>query len=95
METRKIPTLEEIQSTRTTPAHFWGYSTDSRGMPIYCEHSSEEEVRDVLYADYERILKDHPHAKYPEFSECIKVEPVARNPKMHGLRLCMKPTSFK
>lgn len=95
MESRKIPTLEEIQSFHTTPAYYWGYSTNSRGMPKYCSYSSEEDVREALRAEYDRFSRNHPHAVYQPFDGCLKPEPVERNPHMHGLRLVMKPTSFR
>lgn len=95
MESRNIPTLEEIQSFQTTPAHFWGYATNSRGVPIYCSYASEEHVRKKLHAEYERLSQEHQHAVYPPFDECLKPTAVERNPHMHGLRLVMKPISFK
>ena len=95
MESRNIPTLEEMQSLHTTPAYFWGCSTNSRGMPKHCKHSSEKDVREKLHEEYERFSRNHPHAVYPDFDECLKPELVERNPKMHGLRLAMRPTSFR
>ena len=78
----------------TSPAYFWGVATNSP-MPRPCTFASEKAVREKLQADYDDVARKHPDVEYALFDLCLKPEVAVRCPDMHGLRLVMKPLSFR